>query len=78
MIKFIEKNDFTDRDVALFGTSGGGEGKETEFMETVLKEKNVNVKGKYFCQGKFWFGNKDKPSKKDLDDSMKFARDMIK
>ena len=78
MTKFIEKNDFTNRNVALCGTSGGGEGKETEVMEAMLKDRDVVVKGKYFCQGRFWFGNKDKPSKEDLDDAKKFAKNMIK
>jgi len=78
MTKFIENNDFNSRTVALFGTSGGGEGKETETMETMLKDKDAVVKGKYFCQGRFWFGNKDKPSNKDLDDAKKFAINMIK
>ena len=78
MTKFIENNDFESRNVALFGTSGGGEGKETEVMESKLKEKNANVKGKYFCKGKAWFINKDKPSNQDLDDARKFAKKMMK
>jgi len=78
MIQFIENNDFRSRDIALFGTSGGGEGKETEVMKSMLKEKNAHVKGTFFCQGRFWFGNKDKPSKEDLEDAKKFAKNMIK
>ena len=78
MTKFIENNDFKSRNVALFGTSGGGEGKETESMETMLKDKDAIIKGKYFCQGRAWFVNKDKPSDKDLDDAKKFAKNMIK
>ena len=78
MTKFIEKNDFKSRNVALFGTSGGGEGKETEVMEAMLKDKDAIVKGKYFCQGKAWFVNKEKPSNEDLDDARKFAKKMIK
>lgn len=76
--KFIEKYDFTNRDIALFGTSGGGDGKETEAMQNMLKEKNAKVKGKYFCKGKFWILNKNKPDKKDLDDAKNFAKEMIK
>lgn len=78
MTTFIENNDFTKRNVALFGTSGGGDGKETEAMESMLKDKDAVVEGKYFCQGRFWFGNKDKPSNKDLDDAKKFTKNMIK
>jgi len=78
MTKFIENNVLKSRNVALFGTSGGGEGKETESMENMLKEKNANVKARYFCKGKAWFINKDKPSNQDLDDAKKFAKNMIK
>ena len=78
MAKFIENNDFKSRNVALFGTSGGGEGKETEVMEIMLKEKNANVKGRYYCKGKAWFTNKNKPSNQDIDDAKKFAKDMTK
>jgi flavodoxin len=78
MKKFIENNDFNSRNVALFGTSGGGVGKETDAMETLLKNKDAFVKGKFFCRGKLWFINKDKPSNNDLDNAKKFARNMIK
>jgi len=79
MTEFIEKNDFKSRNIALFGTSGGGEGKETEVMENMLIDKVANVKGKFFCKGRlFWFVNKDKPSNQDLDDAKKFAKKMIK
>ena len=78
MVKFIDNNDFKSVNVALFGTSGGGEGKETEVMESKLKEKDANVKGKYFCNGKAWLINKDKPSAQDIADAKKFAKKMIK
>jgi len=78
MTNFIENNVFTNRTVALFGTSGGGEGGETEGMESMLKDKDACVKGSFFCKGKFLFGNKDKPSNKDLDDAKKFAKNMTK
>jgi flavodoxin I len=77
IIKFIENNDFTSRTLALFGTSGGGEGKETEAMETLLIAREAIVKGRYFCQGRFWFGNKDRPNKDDIDDAKSFAKKMI-
>jgi len=78
MIKFIDNNNFKSRNIDLFSTSGGGEGKETEVMETMLLDKGAIVKGKYFFQGRFWFGNKDKQSNKDLDDAKNFAKNMIK
>jgi len=58
MTKFIEKNDFKSRNVALFGTSGSGEGKEVDFMEGLLDVKDASVKGKFFCKGKFWLQRK--------------------
>ena len=78
MTKFIENNDFKSKSVALFGTSGAGEGKETEEMEIMLKEKGAIIKGKHYCKGKAWFANKDKPSNSDLDDAKKFASQMKK
>jgi len=77
MKKFIEKNDFKSRNVALFGTSGGGEGKGVDFMEDLLKNKGAFVKGKFFCKGKFWFGNKNRPNADDLNGAKKFAKKMI-
>lgn len=77
MKKFIENNDFKSRNVALFGTSGGGEGKEVDFMEDLLNDKGAFVKGKFFCKGKFWFGNSDRPNADDLDGAKKFAKGMI-
>jgi len=74
--RFIENNDFNNRDIALFGTSGGGDGEETEVMEKMLKEKNANIKGRYFCMGKFWFLNKNKPDEKDIDGAEKFVKKM--
>lgn len=49
MTRFIEKNDFRSRNVSLFGTSGGGKGKEVDFMEGLLDAKDASVKGKFFC-----------------------------
>lgn len=77
MVKFIEDNDFENKNVALFGTSGGGEGKEVEEMERQLKSKNANVKGKFFCKGKFLLFSRGKPSDGDLDEAKKFAKRMI-
>jgi flavodoxin len=73
MTTFIKNNDFKGRHIALFGTSGGGGGKETEVMETMLLDKEAVVKGKYFCQGRFWFGKKDKPSDEDINEAKQFA-----
>ena len=34
---FVEKNDFEDKNVALFGTSGGSGGQETDIMKALTK-----------------------------------------
>jgi len=76
MIQFIEENNF--KNVALFGTSGGGEGNEVEEMQKLIYEKNGKVTGTFFCKGKFGFINRKKPSDKDIEEAKKFASDMKK
>jgi flavodoxin I len=78
MIKFIEDNNFKSRNVALFGTSGSGEGKEVKKMENILNNKEACIKGKFFCKGKFLFTNRGRPNDDDLEDAKKFAKLMIK
>jgi flavodoxin len=77
MQKFIEGYDFTGRKVALFGTSGGGAGKETEAMADALKQKGANVLGSYDRTGStFLLLNSGHPDKNDLDGARTFAREM--
>ena len=45
MTKFIEDNNFKSRNVALFGTSGSGQGFEVNEMENQLKAKDACIKG---------------------------------
>ena len=78
MIKFIEDNNFKSRNVALFGTSGSGEGKEVKKMENILNNKKAYIKGKFFCKGKFLFTNRGRPNDKDLEGAKKFVKLMIK
>lgn len=79
MMKFIGKNDFTGRRVALFGTSAWGQGKEVRAMEDALKQKGANVLGSYYSKGKFLvFISKGHPNQDDLDGARKFAREMAK
>ena len=78
MTKFIEDNDFNSRNVALFGTSGGGEGVEVKEMENILIAKKVCIKGKFFCKGKFFMFSRGRPNDDDLDDAKKFAKLMTK
>jgi flavodoxin len=77
MQKFIEGHDFKGRKVALFGTSGGGVGKETEAMADTLKQKGANVLGSYDRTGStFLLLNSGHPDKKDRDGARTFAREM--
>jgi flavodoxin len=78
MMEFIEDNTFKSRDVALFGTSGSGQGIEVKEMEKTLITKEASIKGKFFCKGKFLFANRGRPNDQDLDEAKKFANLMIK
>ena len=78
MLKFIEGNDFNGRGVALFGTAGGGVGKQFDPMENALRIKGAHVRGKHCSKGQAWLVmNRGHPNAQDLDDAKKFARDMI-
>jgi flavodoxin len=77
MTKFIANNDFAGRKVALFGTSGKGEGKEVEGMAVVLKQKGATVVGSYYTKGKsFVVVNIGRPNRDDLEGARTFAREM--
>ena len=77
MAKFIGSNDFAGRKVALFGTSGKGEGKEVEGMAEALKKKGAAVVGSYLTKGKsFVVVNIGRPNRDDLAGARKFAREM--
>ncbi len=78
MAKFIEKNGFAGRKVALFGTSARGAGKEVEGMAEALKQKGAIVIGSYFTKGRaFVVVNFGRPGREDLEGARKFAREMI-
>lgn len=75
--KFIEANDFRDRRVALFGTSGGGAGNEVTVMEAAVKEKGAEVIGRYFCKGQTaLLFSRGHPNPADIDAARRFAREM--
>jgi flavodoxin len=77
MTKFIANNDFSGKKVALFGTSGKGEGKEVEGMAVVLKQKGATVVGSYYTKGKsFVVVNIGHPNRDDLGGARTFARKM--
>ena len=77
MVKYIETNDFTSRKVALFGTSGKGEGREVQSMTETLKQKGAVILGSYYCKGKaFVVINIGHPDKDELAGARAFARQM--
>ena len=79
MLNFIETHDFRGRPIALFGTSGGGQGLEVEAMAEALKGKGATVKGNYYCGGQFLlFVSRGHPDAADLDAARKFAREMAR
>jgi flavodoxin I len=77
MIDFIEENNFKSKNVALFGTSGGGLGQEVIEMEKILNSKGAKTKGKYYCKGKLFLINRKKPDRIDIDNAKRFAKEMI-
>jgi flavodoxin I len=77
--KLVASNDFDGRKVALFGTSGGGKGREVEALEKMVTAKGAKVMGKFHCTGKMlFFINRKHPDKKDLKNARKFARKLKK
>jgi flavodoxin len=79
MLDFIEANDFKGRHVALFGSSGGGLGKEMDSMEEALRQKGALVLGRYASRGQFLIViSNGHPNVSDLDGAKKFARDLAK
>ena len=77
--KFIARNDFNGRKVALFGTSADGKGREVEGMERMVTAKGAKVMGTFCCKGKFlFFINRKHPDIEDRENARKFARAMEK
>jgi flavodoxin I len=76
--KFVEAHDFAGRNVAVFGTSGGGTGNEVKVMAEALKNKGARVIGSHHCKGKFLLWSRGHPDAADLEAAGKFAREMVK
>jgi len=77
--KFIASNDFKGRQVALFGTSGSGEGTEVKAMKELLKPKGALIRGSFYCQGKSWYlFYRGHPSNEELANAREFANEMKK
>jgi len=77
--KFIAENDFKGRQVALFGTSGSGEGAEVRVMAELLKPTGALIRDSFYCQGKsFFLFNRGHPSNEELAKAREFANEMKK
>jgi len=77
--RFIERNSFEGRKVALFGTSGEGRGKEIGALEEAVAAKGAEIAGSFFCKGAFlFFVNRGHPTGEDLGNARTFAREMAK
>ena len=76
--KFIARNDFTGRQVALFGTSGNGRGDEVRGMEKLLKPTGALIRGSFYCKGKMFLFNRGHPSNEELANAREFASEMKK
>ncbi len=77
--KFIARNDFKGRKMALFGTSGSGEGHEVKAIEELLKAKGALIKGSFCCKGRaLFFFNRGHPSNEELAKAREFANEMKK
>ena len=77
--KFIARNDFKEKQVALFGTSGSGEGSEVRAMEELLKPTGAVIKGSFYCQGRaFFLLYRGHPSNEELANAREFANEMKK
>ena len=75
--KFIARNDFKGRQIALFGTSGDGEGKEVKAMEKLLKPTGALIRGCFYCKGRaLFFFNRGHPSDEELAKAREFANEM--
>ncbi len=79
MMKFIENNDFSGRNVAVFGTSCSNAGIEVDLMAAALKHKGATVLGSYHCKGKaFLVIQQGHPNQEDLADARKFVKEIVK
>ncbi len=75
--RFINRNHFDGRRVALFGTSGEGKGKEVGALEEAVSAKGARVVGTFHCRGRFlFFLNRTHPDSADLENAMSFAREV--
>jgi len=73
LLEFINGNDLNGREVALFGTSGGGNGAEVRAIEEVLEPTGALIVGRFYCKGHPSLLLRQHPSKKELVKAREFA-----
>jgi len=77
--EFVARNDFKERQVALFGTSAGGGGDEVRIMEELLKWEGALIRGSFYCKGRFFFFfSRGHPCDEELAGAREFAKEMKK
>jgi flavodoxin I len=77
--RFIDRNNFDGRKVALFGTSGEGKGKEVVALEEAVTAKGAELAGRFHCRGRFLFIiDRKHPTSEDLGNARTFAREIVK
>ena len=77
--RFIARNNFDGRRVALFGTSGEGKGREVGALEEAVTAKGAEIAGRFYCRGRFLLLiNRKHPTSEDLGNARRFAREMVK
>jgi flavodoxin I len=76
--EFIARNDFKEREVALFGTSAGGRGDEVRVMEELLKWEGALIRGSFYCKGRLVLVNRGHPTDEELAGAREFAKEMKK
>jgi len=74
--EFIERNQLKGRKIALFTTSAFGWGKEVSVMEKQIRDKGVNIAGRFNCYGQFLAMKRGHPDREDLEKARQFARSM--
>jgi flavodoxin I len=79
LLTFINNlNPSTDKNAAVFATSGGPDPKVISILQQALEAKGYNVVSSFKCRGKFLFTNRGHPNEEDLKNAKAFARDLKK
>jgi flavodoxin I len=77
---FIERNDFTGRKVAVFGTASMLLKRQLAGLEKMLAVKGAIVTGSFGCRGEAFFFNvhfnRNRPNTEDLEAAREFAQKM--